>query len=81
LTAIPAGAFVSMLYFTAFAALATLLVHPLLEMETQNAFLHYCVFCFAVVLLRFLIGFGWFWTSSGMIRYTAAPPAPFLPGM
>jgi hypothetical protein len=81
LTAIPAGAFVSVLYFTAFAVLATLLVHPLLEMEMWNAFLHCCIFCFAVVLLRFFIGFGWFWASSGMVRYTVAPPPPFLPGM
>ena len=76
-----AGMFISWLYLTAFAVLAMLLVHLLLEMKTWDAFLHYCLFGSSVVLLRFLIGLGWFWESNGLVRYSAAPPPPFLPGM
>jgi hypothetical protein len=76
-----AGGVVGGLYFAAFAVLAALLAHPLLVMELGSAFLHYCVFGFSVVLLRFLLGFGWFWEPSGLIRYSTAPPPPFLPGM
>ena len=81
LSASQADMFVSYLYFVAFAGLATLFIHPLLEIKERDAFLHYCIFSFSIVLLRFLIGFGWFWESNGFIRHTAAPPPPFLPGM
>jgi len=81
LAATRADVFVSWLYFTAFAALAALLVHPLLAVKLRDAFLHYCIFGFSVILLRFFIGFGWFWQSSALIRYSTAPPPPFLPGM
>ena len=76
-----ADVFAGWLYFVAFAGLATLLVHPLLNLKTRDAFLHYCMFGFSAILLRFLIGFGWFWESSGLIRYSSAPPPPLLPGM
>jgi len=81
LAATRADVFVSGLYFAALAALATLLVHPLLELKTWDALLHYCIFSFPVVLLRFLLGFGWFWQSSEWIRYSTAPPPPVLLGM
>jgi len=81
LAATQAEGLVAWLYLAAFAALATLLVHPLLEMKMQDAFLHCWLFCVSVVLLRFLIGFGWFWESSGLIRHSTAPPPPILPGM
>jgi hypothetical protein len=81
LSATQAFGIVSGLYAAVFAALATLLVHPLLEMEMRIAFLHYCVFGFAVVLLRFLMGFGWLGAANELIRYSTAPPPPFLPGM
>jgi hypothetical protein len=81
LAATQADGFFSWFYFIAFAVLATLLVHPLLEMKTQDAFLHFCTFGLSVGFLRFLIGFGWFWESSGLIRYSTAPLPPILPGM
>lgn len=81
LTATHADAFISGLYFIAFAILATLLAHPILLLRIREALLHFCLFGFTVILLRFLIGLGWFWESGGLIRYTAAPPSPFLPGM
>ena len=81
LVATKAEGFVSGLSFAAFATLATLLVHPLLELRVRDAFFHYCIFSFPVVLLRFLLGFGWFWQSGEWIRYSAAPPPPLLPGM
>ena len=81
LAAMPADVFVSWLYLSAFVVLAVLLVHLILAMKTWNAFLHYCLFGFSVILLRFLIGLGWFWESNGLIRYSTAPPPPFLPGM
>ena len=81
LTATRADVFISWLYLSAFAILATLFVHLLLEMKTRDAFLHYCFFGVSVVLLRFLLGLGWFWESNGFVRYSTAPPPPFLPGM
>ena len=81
LVAAKADVFVSWFYFAAFAGLATLLVVPILALRAQNAFLHYCLFGFSVILCRFLLGFGWFWQASESIRYSAAPPPPFLPGM
>jgi hypothetical protein len=81
LVAAQADVFISWIYFAAFALLATLLVHPLLEMKTPDAFLHYCIFGFSVVFLRFLIGFGWFWASSELFRNSTAPPPPLLLGM
>jgi len=81
LTATQADVFVSGLYFVAFALLATLLAHPLLELKTWDAFLHYCLFGISVAWFRFLIGLGWFWKSSELIRYSTAPPPPLLPGM
>ena len=81
LMATRAEGFVSGLSFAAFATLATLLVHPLLELKVRDAFFHYCLFSIPVVLLRFLLGFGWFWQSGEWIRYSAAPPPPLLPGM
>jgi predicted RNA-binding Zn-ribbon protein involved in translation (DUF1610 family) len=77
LIAAHADLFVGMLYLAAFAVLGMLLAHPLLEMKLGDAFLHYCLFAFAVICLRFLF---WFWVSSESIR-TAAPPPPLLPGM
>ena len=68
--------FIAGLYFLAFAVLAALLCHPLLEMKTPNAFLHYSIFSFSTVFLRFLIGLGWFWMST--IKNSTAP---ILPGM
>ena len=76
-----ANVFISTLYFGAFAVLATLLVHPILELHTWDAFLHYSIFGFSITLLRFFIGLGWFWESGSLIRYSTAPPPPFLPGM
>jgi len=69
------------LILAAFAALATLLVHTVLAMRIQDAFLHFALFGLSVTLLRFLIGLGWFWASSGLIRFSTAPPPPILPGM
>ena len=80
LAATKADLFISGLYFSAFALLATSLVHPLLELKTRDAFFHYCIFAVSVALLRFCIGFGWFW-SNEWHRYSAAPPPPLLPGM
>ena len=81
LVAAQADAWVSALYFAAFAGLAAMLAHPLLELKTWDAFFHYCIFSCPVVLCRFLMGFGWFWESGEWVRYSAAPPPPFLPGM
>ena len=81
LMAARAEGFVSGLFFAAFAVLATLLVHPLLELEMRDAFFHYCMFSVPVILLRFLLGFGWLWQSGEWIRYSTAPPPPLLPGM
>ena len=78
LSATQADMFVRWFYLAAFATLATLLTHPLLEMKTWDAFLHYCLFGFSVMLLRFLFGFGWFWESSGLAQHSTAP---LLPGM
>lgn len=72
---------VSSLYFVTFAVLATLLVHPILELKLPDAFLHYCIYGLSITLLRFCIGFGWFWRSSEWIRHSTAPPVPLLPGM
>jgi hypothetical protein len=81
LATVRASAFVSCLYFAAFAVLATLLAYPFLDLKLRDSFLHFCTFALPVMVLRFLIGFGWFWQSSELIRRTAAPPPPFLPGM
>ena len=81
LIAIKAEVSVSLFYFSMFAVLATLLAHSVLVMKMRDALLHYCVFGFSIVLLRFLIGFGWFWESGGLTRYGTAPPPPLLPGM
>ena len=76
-----ADAVVSWFYFVTFAGIAALLAILSLAMRFQDAFMHYCVFGFSVILFRFLIGLGWFWQSGGLVRYTAAPPPPLLPGM
>ena len=76
-----ADMYVSWFYFAVIAGLATLLAIPLLAIKLQNAFLHYCLFSFSVILCRFLLGLGWFWQSSEFIRHSAAPPPPLLPGM
>ena len=72
---------VSWFYFSVLAALASLLTLWLLELRFRDAFLHYCIFGFSVILLRYLLGFGWFWLSGELIRHSAAPPPPLLPGM
>ena len=71
----------SWLYFAAFAGLASLMAMPILAMRMQDALSHYCMFGFSVILFRYLIGLGWFWQSSALIRHSAAPPPPLLPGM
>ena len=76
-----ADIYVSWFYFTLCAGLATLLAVPILAMKIHEALLHYCLFGFSVILFRFLLGFGWFWESSELIRHTNAPPPPLLPGM
>ena len=81
LAASQADVFATWGYLAAFAVLATLCVHPVLAMKMPDAFLHFSLFGFSVALLRWLIGFGWFWESSGLIRYSTAPPPPILPGM
>ena len=81
LASIGVGTFLACIYFIVFAILATLLAYPLLELKLRDALLHFCVFALTVIVLRFLIGLGWFWESSGWIRGTSAPPPPFLPGM
>ena len=81
LVATQADVFISWLYFVAFAGLATLLTHPLLVMRVREAFLHYCLFSSSVILLRFLIGLGWFWEYGGWVRYSNVAPPPLLPGM
>ena len=81
LVATRADVVVSWLYFTALTGLATVLVIPVLAMRVQDAFLHYCIFGFSAILLRFLLGLGWFWESGGLVRFSAAPPPPILPGM
>ena len=81
LAATRADVFVSWFYFAGFAGLATLLAVPVLVMRVPNAFLHYCIFGFSVIFCRFLLGLGWFWESSELIRRTAAPPPPTLLGM
>ena len=81
LAATRADIFVSWFYFAGFAGLATLLAIPIFVMKVRDAFLHYCIFGFSIILCRFLIGLGWFWQSSELIRRTAAPPPPILPGI
>ena len=81
LAATKADIFVSWFYFAAIASLAMVMTIPILVMKAQDAFLHYCVFGFSIILFRFLIGLGWFWESSEFIRHSTAPPPPFLPGM
>ena len=81
LAIIHADGFISMLYLMAFAVLAVFLVQPLLEMERSDAFLHFCIFGLSVIILRFLMGLGWFWATNEMTRHSLAPPPPFLPGM
>ena len=71
----------SWLYFAAFAGLASLIAIPIFAMRIQDALSHYCIFGFSVILFRYLIGLGWFWQSSALIRHSAAPPPPLLPGM
>ena len=81
LAATRADALFSWFYFAVFAGLASLLTIPILAMRLQEALSHYCIFGFSVILFRFLIGLGWFWQSSALIRHSTAPPPPFLPGM
>ena len=81
LAAAKADIFVSWFYFAAVAGLAALLVIPILALKVWDALLHYCLFGFSVIVLRFFIGFGWFWQSSELVRHSSAPPPPFLPGM
>ena len=81
LMATRADVYVSGFYFTAFAGLATLFAVPILVMRMQDAFLHYCIFGFSVILVRYLMGLGWLWESGGLVRYSTAPPPPLLPGM
>jgi hypothetical protein len=81
LAATRADAVFSWLYFAVFTGLASLMAIPILAMRWQEALSHYCMFGFSVILFRFLIGLGWFWQSSSLIRYSTAPPPPLLPGM
>jgi hypothetical protein len=76
-----AEAVVSWIYFAAFACLGSLITHAVFEMNQGGAFLHYCIFGFSIALLRFFIGFGWFWLPNEMIRYGVIPPPPVFPGM
>jgi len=76
-----AGVMLSCLYLAAFAVLAALLAYPLLELRVWDALLHFCLFAVSVIILRFLLGLGWLWQSSELIRRTAVPPPPYLPGM
>ena len=81
LTAMRVNAVMSCVYIAIFAGLASFLACWFLELRNRDAFLHFCIFGIPVMILRFLMGLGWLWQSGGLIRYSAAPPPPFLPGM
>ena len=81
LTVIRANAIISCFYIAVFAVFTSLLSCWFLELRNRDAFLHFCVFGISVILLRFVLGLGWLWQSSELIRHSTAPLPPLLPGM
>ncbi|MDR1964691.1 MAG: hypothetical protein LBQ50_13010 [Planctomycetaceae bacterium] len=69
------------IYFAAFACLAMLATHAVLDINLGSSLLHYLIFFVAVLILRGTLGVGWLWIASETVRKTSAPPPPFLPGM
>lgn len=69
------------IYFAAFACLAMLAAHAILDINVGNALLHYLIFFVPVLLLRGILGLGWLWIAAESARNSAAPPPPILPGM
>jgi len=77
LVAMRADVIFSCLYFSVFAVLATALAVLALQWKPHDAFLHFFTFALPVILLRFLLGLDWIFTSNEFHKSTA----PFLPGM
>jgi hypothetical protein len=68
-------------YFAAFAFLAMLATHAVLDINLGSALLHYLIFFVSILILRGTMGLGWLWIVTESIRKTSAPPPPILPGM
>lgn len=69
------------IYFAVFACMAMLATHAMLDINLGNAMLHFLIFAFVVIVLRWAIGLGWLWLVAETVRHGGVPPAPILPGM
>jgi hypothetical protein len=69
------------IYFAAFAFMAMLITHAVLDINVDSALLHYLIFFVAVLILRGTLGLGWLWIAAETIRKSSAPLPPLLPGM
>jgi hypothetical protein len=69
------------IYFAAFACMAMLITHAVLDIDVGNSLLHYLIFFVTVLIFRGTLGLGWLWIATETIRKTNAPPPPLLPGM
>ncbi|MDR1923225.1 MAG: hypothetical protein LBQ66_02530 [Planctomycetaceae bacterium] len=65
------------IYFAAFAMLAVLLCHAILDINFGNSVFHFMIFFLAVILLRGITNIGWLWNVTKAVRDTS----PILPGM
>ncbi|MDR0704025.1 MAG: zinc-ribbon domain-containing protein [Planctomycetaceae bacterium] len=69
------------IYFAAFACMAMLTTHAVLDVNVGSSLLHYLIFFVAILILRGTLGLGWLWIAAETIRKSSAPPPPLLPGM
>lgn len=68
------------IYFAAFACIGMLATHGILDINIGNALLHFLIFAFPVIILRWALSFGWLWNVVEKASGGAIPP-PVLPGM
>jgi hypothetical protein len=69
------------IYFAAFACVAMLVTHAVLDINVGSSLLHYLIFSITILILRGTLGLGWLWIATETLRKSSAPPPPILPGM
>ncbi|MDR0336581.1 MAG: zinc-ribbon domain-containing protein [Planctomycetaceae bacterium] len=69
------------IYFAAFACVAMLTTHAVLDINIGSSLLHYMIFFATILILRGTLGLGWLWIVTDTVKKSSAPPPPLLPGM
>lgn len=67
-------------YFAAFACVAMLIAHAVLDINVGQGLLHYLIFFVPVLILRGMLDLGWLWIATEAVRKNVPPLLPGMPG-